>query len=209
PAELCAAAVLHHRLGQAHARSQALDLSPELLDWSSAGVLRSVFEYAGGETTTTLEVRADGAGGYEVRGGAAPVAIAVRDMGDDRARLDVGGEAMEVIFAEAGAGTLHLATATLSFTVADLARSAATGADEAGGGAVTAPMHGSLIDIFVEEGARVAKGDRLAVLEAMKMQHEILAQVDGAVTAVLAAPGAQLAADDLILEITPDTEAAA
>jgi len=55
----------------------------------------------------------------------------------------------------------------------------------------------------VKEGARVKKGDRLAVLEAMKMQHELSAEIDGRVIRIAATPGAQIAARDLILEIEP------
>jgi geranyl-CoA carboxylase alpha subunit len=40
----------------------------------------------------------------------------------------------------------------------------------------------------------------------MKMQHELIAEVDGEVIEVAASPGAQIAADDLILEIATDTE---
>ena len=53
------------------------------------------------------------------------------------------------------------------------------------------------------------KGDRLAVLEAMKMQHELIAEIDGRVKRIAAASGVQIAARDLILEIEPaqpDTE---
>ena len=78
---------------------------------------------------------------------------------------------------------------------------AAAAADAAGGGRVTAPMHGALIEVLVKPGDQVSAGTRLAVLEAMKMQHEILAQVDGIVQEVLAAAGAQVAADELLIEI--------
>ena len=64
-------------------------------------------------------------------------------------------------------------------------------------------MHGKLVSIDVATGAPVTKGQRLAVLEAMKMQHEILAQVDGTVAEVLAQAEAQVAAEDLILRIEP------
>ena len=66
-----------------------------------------------------------------------------------------------------------------------------------------APMHGQLLEILVAEGDSVAKGDKLAVLEAMKMQHEILAEVDGVVVSVAAEAGVQITADQKILEIEP------
>ena len=60
--------------------------------------------------------------------------------------------------------------------------------------------------ILVEQGAVVAKGDKLAVLEAMKMQHEILAEIDGRVETIAAVAGKQIAADDLIMEIIAPEE---
>ena len=50
-----------------------------------------------------------------------------------------------------------------------------------GDGAVKAPMHGKVLAIFVEAGASVAKGERVAMVEAMKMEHALLAPADGIV----------------------------
>ena len=72
---------------------------------------------------------------------------------------------------------------------------------ESGGGMVLAPMHGALLEIFVSEGEAVTKGQRLAILEAMKMQHEILAEVDGTVSGVHVNAGTQIAADTIMIEI--------
>ena len=58
--------------------------------------------------------------------------------------------------------------------------------------------------IAVIVGDAVKAGDRLAVLEAMKMQHEITAEIDGTVAGIHAEAGTQIGADDLILEITPE-----
>jgi geranyl-CoA carboxylase alpha subunit len=69
---------------------------------------------------------------------------------------------------------------------------------------VVAPMHGVLLEVLVGEGDSVSRGDKLAVLEAMKMQHEILAEVDGTVVRVAGTADSQLAANDLILEIEPE-----
>jgi len=101
--------------------------------------------------------------------------------------------------------TLYLALPDRSLTVTDLTGFSAM-EDAGGGGTVVAPMHGLLLEILVETGARVARGDKLAVLEAMKMQHEILAEIDGTVETIAATAGKQIAADDLILEIVADEE---
>jgi geranyl-CoA carboxylase alpha subunit len=78
---------------------------------------------------------------------------------------------------------------------------AASAAEQAGGGRVTAPMHGAVLEVFVATGDTVKRGDRLAVVEAMKMQHDILAEIDGIVQDVATSVGSQVAADDLLVEI--------
>ena len=50
-------------------------------------------------------------------------------------------------------------------------------------GRLTAPMPGKIVAVLVQSGQRVTKGDPLAVLEAMKMEHTVLAPDDGTVTA--------------------------
>lgn len=61
------------------------------------------------------------------------------------------------------------------------------------GGVIKAPMHGKLIALFVKAGEAVVKGQRLAIVEAMKMEHVLTAPRDGTVTELGAEPGAQVA----------------
>jgi geranyl-CoA carboxylase alpha subunit len=62
-------------------------------------------------------------------------------------------------------------------------------------------MHGRVVEVFVAAGEDVSMGERLAIVEAMKMQHEIIAQIDGTVAEVLVAGDQQVAADDLMIRI--------
>jgi 3-methylcrotonyl-CoA carboxylase alpha subunit len=78
-----------------------------------------------------------------------------------------------------------------------------------GDGVIKAPMHGKVLAILVEQGARVTKGERVAVVEAMKMEHALLAPSDGTVADIAATVGAQVAEGATILVITPDEAAAA
>jgi geranyl-CoA carboxylase alpha subunit len=74
--------------------------------------------------------------------------------------------------------------------------------DSAGGsGNVVAPMHGLLIEVRVAAGDNVVSGQVLAVLEAMKMHYEILAEADGVVKEVLVSADNQVAAEDRLIEI--------
>ena len=55
---------------------------------------------------------------------------------------------------------------------------------------VKAPMQGTILSVKVKEGDSVSKGQVLFILEAMKMENEIMAGADGVVTAVCVADGA-------------------
>ena len=61
--------------------------------------------------------------------------------------------------------------------------------DAAASGDIAAPMHGRLIALFVEEGQSVKQGARLAVVEAMKMEHALTAPHDGVVRELTAKAG--------------------
>lgn len=64
------------------------------------------------------------------------------------------------------------------------AQSAPAAAQSMGGEAIKAPLPGTVLDIKVAPGQNVAKGDVLFVLEAMKMENEILAAHDGVIASV-------------------------
>jgi 3-methylcrotonyl-CoA carboxylase alpha subunit len=82
--------------------------------------------------------------------------------------------------------------------------------DEAGdqdkSGVVLAPMHGKVLYILVEEGARVIRGQRVAIVEAMKMEHTLVAPVDGTVADIAVGRGAQVAEGAKVLRIVPVNE---
>ena len=61
-----------------------------------------------------------------------------------------------------------------------------------GSGQVEAPMHGRLLALFVEEGQTVAQGERVAIVEAMKMEHSLNAPRGGRVARIAAIVGAQV-----------------
>jgi geranyl-CoA carboxylase alpha subunit len=63
-----------------------------------------------------------------------------------------------------------------------------------GQGNIIAPLHGALTEILVAKGDIVKVGARLAVIEAMKMQHDILADMDGTVSEIFAEAGSQVQA---------------
>ncbi|MEP1355098.1 MAG: acetyl/propionyl/methylcrotonyl-CoA carboxylase subunit alpha [Tateyamaria sp.] len=69
------------------------------------------------------------------------------------------------------------------------------------GNLIEAPMPGLVKAVFATPGAKVAKGDRLAMLEAMKMEHALLALRDGTVAEVLVSQGDQVSAGAALVRL--------
>ena len=66
---------------------------------------------------------------------------------------------------------------------------------------MSAPMPGTILDIKVSEGDTVASGDVLLILEAMKMENEIMAPVGGKVVSVNTSKGASVNPGDVLIVI--------
>ena len=83
----------------------------------------------------------------------------------------------------------------------------ATGA-QGDGNLIEAPMPGLVREVFAAVGQVVTKGDKLAILEAMKMEHSLLAARDGIVAEVLAVAGDQVEAGAALVRLEAEAEAA-
>ncbi|WP_374581130.1 biotin/lipoyl-containing protein [Sphingomonas sp. J344] len=97
-----------------------------------------------------------------------------------------------------GAALLVFEGATFRVT-ADRTEGGAGGA--AGDGAILAPMPGRIVSVEVTEGQTVTAGQKLLVLEAMKMEQALLAPFDGVVETLSATPGAQVQVDALLAKV--------
>lgn len=92
----------------------------------------------------------------------------------------------------------------LTFEMTDLLdRDAHAGGDT---NVIEAPMPGLIKAVFATAGQVVSEGDRLAVLEAMKMEHSLLAARDGVVAEVLAAEGDQVEAGAALVRLHEESE---
>ena len=127
-----------------------------------------------------IRARGAGARGAEARG-AEPGA-------GDRYRVTVGGGGTpeEVVVLD---------------PLAHLARKARGGGGAAGGGTVAALMPGRVVAVLVEEGAEVAAGQGVVVVEAMKMENEIAAEHAGTVARLHVEPGQAVEGGDPLFEI--------
>ena len=73
-----------------------------------------------------------------------------------------------------------------------------------GGDVVKAPMPGKVLSVLAKAGATVTRGETLAVLEAMKMEHALIAPRDGIVETVRASAGQQVSEGDLLVALVEE-----
>jgi 3-methylcrotonyl-CoA carboxylase alpha subunit len=74
-----------------------------------------------------------------------------------------------------------------------------------GDGVIVAPMHGKVLAVLVVVGAHVTRGQQLAVIEAMKMEHVLRAPIDGTVGEIMVVDGRQIAEGAQLMVIEPAT----
>lgn len=108
-------------------------------------------------------------------------------------RITVNGTAYDVAVEEIGAGAAPVAAPVAAAPVAAAPAPAAPAAPAASGSAgsvvVAAPMPGKILSVKSSVGAAVKKGDVILVLEAMKMENEVVAPEDGTVASINVAAG--------------------
>jgi geranyl-CoA carboxylase alpha subunit len=199
--ELAAGAVIQHGLAQANHQLSAVSVSDELLDWCSSDDLSFDRCYRVGEHEQLVRLKPIAGGGYEIACQGNWHSVALVDVHDATVTLEVDGLSERFVFTEVDQTTLWLASNNRTLALTDEMLLPPESAEAAAGGTVAAPMHGLLLSVDVSVGDRVEQGQRLAILEAMKMQHEIKAAVAGVVGEIAAAPGQQLGAGDLMLQI--------
>ncbi len=107
--------------------------------------------------------------------------------------VTVNGTAYEITLEVVDAADVKATPAVTAAPAAPVVEAkAAPAAPVANGATVNAPMPGTILSVNVQNGATVKKGDVLMVLEAMKMENEIMSPVDGTVASVNVQNGASV-----------------
>jgi len=180
-------------------------VSCELKNWTIASAMVSRKQYQFGDITHDLLISPinSSADTYHVTDTAAKLGavIQVISMQDNKAVVLFDGVKLVAQFMQRQRGQIYCSIQGRGAFFKDLIILDGVVDDAEGGGRVIAPMHGLLLEVMVSPGDKVVKGQTLAVLEAMKMHYEILAEVDGTVVEVSAVAGSQVAVDDVLIEI--------
>ena len=138
---------------------------------------------------------------YEVQVGEALFTIRCVDQSENRLCFEIACLQECVIYAVEPDGAVWVQWGGETGRFEDLLLAPPENRDGAGSGNVIAPMPGAVIRIDVAEGDGVTKGQSLLILEAMKMEHAIVAPFDGVVAQLLVHEGQQMRPKELMLVV--------
>lgn len=168
--------------------------------WRSHGTTARIFafDFRGETQTATLRYLHDGTLTLDV-GGVSGLLV-IDTLPDGRIALSFDGERHTLDVYERQS-VAHVFTGKGATRIAAIDRLAHAGDTQAEGGRLTAPMPGKVVSFAVKAGDKVTRGQPLAVMEAMKMEHTIAAPADGTVEELLYAPGDQVTEGSELLRI--------
>jgi geranyl-CoA carboxylase alpha subunit len=192
-----AAALFHER--------SAGGIDATLRNWQSGPARTQHISLAAGEWRSVVSIRGAGPSGVNVLDDAGEQAVIIGSLGS-RSHIRVDG--VDYVFRFAWEGDiLHLVRGDSWFSFSESREAAATKAAD-GSAVICAPMPGSVTEIRVAAGAVVVTGQVLAILEAMKMEHQILAPVSGLLAKLDVTVGQQVTMRQNLMEIVSmlDTE---
>ena len=167
--------------------------------WQTHGVTQRpfAFDFKGEPAKATLTYGHDGALQLAVGDVSGPLVFAKNAQGID---IQFAGQRLTAtVYSQGEVDHVFTARGATQITAIDLLAHA--GESHAEGGRLSAPMPGKILSFSVKAGDTVKKGQPLAVMEAMKMEHTIAAPADGVVEELLYAPGDQVTEGSELLKL--------
>jgi 3-methylcrotonyl-CoA carboxylase alpha subunit len=186
---------------QAHASRDPLGRRD---NWRSHGpsVRRFDFEYQGQPLIAHLTLGHDGSQTLRIADQIGLLGWTPLPSDDSSARIDLRYASQRLVVQTWQiAETVHIFSPLGATQITELDALAHAGDTHGEGGRLTAPMPGKVVSFAVQAGDVVKKGQPLAVMEAMKMEHTIAAPADGTVAEVLYVPGDQVAEGAELLKL--------
>ncbi|HEY0014380.1 MAG TPA: acetyl/propionyl/methylcrotonyl-CoA carboxylase subunit alpha [Allosphingosinicella sp.] len=136
--------------------------------------------------------------GFRLNGDAHP-SVALAHRGEVRV-VEAHGGAIEGMATASGENVLVFAAGqAFAFTLPGVGGAGAGGG--AGDGTMLSPMPGRVLSVEVRQGDRVSKGQKLLTLEAMKMEHSLVAPFDGVVAELAAVAGGQVTEGTMLVRV--------
>jgi geranyl-CoA carboxylase alpha subunit len=168
--------------------------------WSSTGSASWPLRLSVGNSQQETVIAVLGSDHYLVAQSDHMIEISIVQRHDGAVRFTGGGVQKTARFAWHD-WTLHLALDGLIAAVRETTLELPRARSDSDSTELRAPMNGAIIAVHVKAGDRIVRGQRLVVLEAMKMQHEIRANRDGVVRRALVETGQQVATRQVLVEL--------
>ena len=202
------AAILQYYLRRKNALAKSINVSHQLLNWSSGEKLVTHFNYE--EDQISLNICALDKTSYQICSADEIFEIDLLKINKNTARLAIDGRRVFVQYMmgekSANSGQISMVIEGKSFMFNDQSGFSSNGQEISNATNILAPMHGTMLQLYVKTGEQIATGARIGVLEAMKMQHDIVAKIGGHIRQINIQPGDQVASGDLLVEIEPAIE---
>ena len=198
------------------ASGTAVSTEPGFIGWRSGRALPTALRLEGSEKRKFVNITMVGRGrlGMQCRvdvqdlkgqfpdGDVQSVELEVLTHGNGRLDLVVGTVRKSVQYATQGS-TVYLDIDEGNRVIKDITVEPTQKAGGAGSGIIKAPMDGNVVSVAAAAGDTVTKGQLLGVIEAMKMEHSIKADVDGVIESIKMQQGQQVKVRQVLVEITP------
>ncbi|WP_119420185.1 acetyl/propionyl/methylcrotonyl-CoA carboxylase subunit alpha [Desertibaculum subflavum] len=195
---LAIAAVLHQRrLGA------AMPLDGGARGWRSTGITTQPLRLTIRDEHHVVDVTPHSPAAFEVAVGDARVRVDIIEIGDNRLTMEIDGLRRTVAYAFRDAELVFEADG-VSLVVAETLMVPRSAAEGDGDAELRAPMNGKIVSVLAQPGDKVAKGQRLIVLEAMKIEHEIAAGRAGTLATVNVKPGDQVPTRHLLASLASE-----
>ncbi|WLQ14223.1 acetyl/propionyl/methylcrotonyl-CoA carboxylase subunit alpha [Hahella aquimaris] len=188
-----AALIFHHQS----------DLNTPHSDWRSAGYHSWPYELRSGDDIWELALETQEDGVFQVRLEGRTLPLGLQHIEPEQALFECDGLRRRVRYLrQENRLSLHLDGAVYDFE--DLTHAPAEAGDASGDGSIRASMDGRIVDVLVEQGQNVEKGATLVVLEAMKMEHPLKADISGVVEEIKVKTGDQVRIRELLVTLSAE-----
>ncbi|MCH8505514.1 MAG: acetyl-CoA carboxylase biotin carboxylase subunit [Ectothiorhodospiraceae bacterium] len=188
------ACLIHHSAGSAFA---------DLQNWSNTAAARVPISLAIGDIEENVTIQATGSAKYLVRDTVGESAVHIVSVDGHEVQYELDG-IKEFAYFHLNGTKLQLCRQRQYIAMEDRSLALPAYAENEGrSGKVTANTNGTVIAVHVSADQPVKEGDPLLVLEAMKMEHTILAPISGRISRISISVGQQVAGRDLLVELEP------
>jgi 3-methylcrotonyl-CoA carboxylase alpha subunit len=208
PDLVLAAAALVRLMGRRSAAAKAAAQSEDCYSpwaqtdgWSPSGASHQVLVFRDGAAERAVTAHGGGAG-WLLQLGDHEVAARGECQPDDILAVELDGVRRQVTVLQHGAEIMVFVDGE-SWRLIEIDPLAARTGEDAATGRLTAPMPGRVIQLLVEPGSKVRRGEPLLIIEAMKMEHTIAAPADGTVSAVGCTVGDLVEEGAELIELAP------